>query len=72
MRALTATVGKLTRNMQQLEDVLLVLLESKEEQARQEAQARKEKELLEEKNKFMSHTHTHVHTAQKRHSQPLD
>lgn len=54
---LTASVGKLSSNIAALEEVLLVLLENKEEQARAEAAAKKEKELNEQKNRFLLATH---------------
>ncbi len=52
--ALTANVGKITSQLHALEEVLIVLLETKEEQARQEWAARKERELNEQKNRFLS------------------
>lgn len=54
---LTASVSKLSSNIAALEEVLLVLLENKEEQARAEAAAKREKELNEQKNRFLSATH---------------
>ncbi len=61
--ALTANVGKITSQLHALEEVLIVLLETKEEQARQEWAARKERELNEQKNRFLSVRMDEEHTA---------
>lgn len=54
MSALRQSVDKVKQNMAQLEEVLLILLANKEEQTRQEWEAKKEKELADQKARFLS------------------
>jgi hypothetical protein len=66
MQSLTNSVGKLTQNIQQLEEVLIILLENKEEQTRQEWKMKQEKELQEQKTRFLSVHGTRAYTARTR------